>query len=429
MRSLMLCGFFFIAVVAWAGSVSASGDVRPEAAGVSSQRLAHIDRTMQEIVASGQAAGIVTYLSRNGKVIHLGAYGFADVEAERSIDPDTIFRIASQTKAFTSVAAMMLVEEGRLALSDPVSKFIPQFARTTVAVPKPKGGYDVVAAERPITVHDLLTHTAGISYGEGIASDRWEEAGIQGWYFADREETVSAVVERMAGLPMEAQPGNKFVYGYSTDILGVVIERVTGKTLKQVFTERLIEPLGLRDTTFYLRPDDEDRFTQVYSIQDGKLVVSADPKVGFGHYVDGPRMAFSGGAGLLSTARDYGRFLEMLRRGGTLDGRRYLSAKTVQLMTVNHVGSKFTEADFTPGDTGFGLGFEVVTDLGKSGNFGSTGLYGWGGAYHTDYWVDPVEEIVAIVLTQLRPSTGSQLHTKFQALVYQAIVEAYCCDD
>ncbi len=395
-----------------------------QSSGVSAERLGRLDDVMRRHVDEGKVAGTVVYVARAGKVVHLKAYGSADIEAARTMKPDTIFRIASQTKAFTSVAAMMLVEEGRLTLLDPVSDYIPEFANTTVAVPRTGGGYDVVPAKRKITVKDLLTQTAGIPYGLGVAQDRWKAADIQNWYFADRDEPVSAVVARMGALPMDAQPGERFVYGYGTDILGVVVERASGMSLDRFFQERLIDPLGLKDTSFYLPPAKRDRLAQMYSIVNGRVEVATDPKLGFGHYVDGPRKAFSGGAGLLSTASDYGRFLEMLRRGGELDGKRYLSPKTVALMTANHVGTKFADTGFTDGATGFGLGFEVVDDLGRAGRFSSAGTYSWGGAYHTTYWVDPEEQLVAILLTQLRPSTGSRLHTKFQALVYQAIVGA-----
>jgi CubicO group peptidase (beta-lactamase class C family) len=335
---------------------------------------------------------------------------------------DTIFRIASQTKALTSVAVLMLVEEGKIGLADPVSKFIPAFEKTTVALPPPAGAVAgspvaVVPAKRPITIRDLLTHTAGISYGFGPAQDQWKAAGIQGWYFADRSEPVSAVVERMAALPMDAQPGEKYVYGYNTDILGVVVEKVSGMTLAEFFQKRITGPLGLVDTQFYLPPAQKDRLAAVYAAKDGKIERATDPKTGQGHYVEGPRVAYAGGAGLLSTARDYGRFLQMLLNGGEIDGVRLLSPKTVELMTVNHVGSLYNDGNF-----GFGLGFEIVEDLGRAGRYGSVGEFRWGGAYHTYYWADPREKLVGVFMTQLLPAGDSDLHAKFRALVYQAIV-------
>jgi CubicO group peptidase (beta-lactamase class C family) len=275
----------------------------------------------------------------------------------------------------------------------------------------------VVPARRAITIRDLLTHTAGISYGSGPAAALWKAAGIEGWYFADRSEPVSAVVERMAALPMDSQPGEKYVYGYNTDILGVVVEKVSGMTLAEFFQKRITGPLGLVDTQFYLPPAQKDRLAAVYAAKDGKIERATDPKFGQGHYVEGPRVAYSGGAGLLSTARDYGRFLQMLLNGGEIDGVRLLSPKTVQLMTVNHVGSLYAD-----GTLGFGLGFDVTEDVGKSGRYGSVGAFGWGGAYHTIYWVDPQEKLVVDLMTQLLPAGDSQLQNRFRALVYSAIV-------
>jgi CubicO group peptidase (beta-lactamase class C family) len=394
----------------------------PESVGLSSQRLQTLRTVMQQYVDQGRVAGVVTYIARNGRVAELDAFGKSDVEANLPMKKDTIFRVASQTKAFTSVAAMMLVEEGKLGLADPVSRYIPAFKKTTVALPPPAGAVagspvTVVPAKREITIHDLLTHTAGISYGDGPAAALWKAAGIQGWYFADRSEPVAAVVERMAALPMDAQPGEKFVYGYNTDILGVVVEKVSGMTLAEFIQKRITGPLGLADTQFYLPPSQKDRLAAVYAARDGKIERATDPKVGQGQYVEGPRVAYAGGAGLLSTARDYGRFLQMLLNGGEIEGVRLLSPKTVQLMTVNHVGSLYSE-----GTLGFGLGFDVTEDVGKSGRYGSVGAFGWGGAYHTNYWVDPQEKLVGVLMTQLLPAGDSDLQPRFRALVYSSIV-------
>jgi CubicO group peptidase (beta-lactamase class C family) len=416
---LTLTALVLAAPVLWAETLPAA---TPESVGLSSERLQRLRAVMQQYVDEGRIAGVVTYVARNGRVALLEAFGKADVEANLPMRKDTIFRIASQTKAFTSVAAMMLVEEGKLGLADPVSRYIPAFKKTTVALPPPAGAVagspvTVVPAKREITIHDLLTHTAGISYGDGPAAALWKAAGIQGWYFADRSEPVSAVVERMAALPMDAQPGEKYVYGYNTDILGVVVEKVCGVTLAEFFQKRITDPLGLADTQFYLPPAQKNRLAAVYAAKDGKIERATEPKVGQGHYVEGPRVAFSGGAGLLSTAHDYGRFLQMLLNGGEIDGVRLLSPKTVELMTVNHVGSLFSD-----GTLGFGLGFDVIEDLGKASRYGTAGAFGWGGAYHTTYWVDPREKLVVDLMTQLLPAGDSDLHARFRALVYSSIV-------
>jgi CubicO group peptidase (beta-lactamase class C family) len=421
-RSAALFLFALLLVAPVLGAEALTPATTPESVGLSGERLQRLRTVMQEYADQGRVAGVVTYVARNGRVAHLEAAGMADIEAGREMRTDTVFRIASQTKALTSVAVMMLVEEGRIGLADPVARFLPAFEKTTVAVPGDDSSVKVVPAGRAITIHDLLTHTAGISYGEGPARDRWKAAGIQGWYFADRDEPVSAVVERMASLPMDAQPGERFVYGYNSDILGVVVEKVSGMTLAEFFEKRITGPLGLEDTMFYLPPAQRDRLAAVYAAKDGGIVRATDPRLGQGHYVEGPRVAFSGGAGLLSTARDYGRFLQALLEGGAIDGVRLLSPKTIELMTVNHVGPRLAEAWDDRHGMGFGLGFDMVVDLGEYARHGSLGAWGWGGAYHTTYWVDPKEDLVALLMTQLLPAGDSDIQRTFRALVYQSIV-------
>ncbi len=393
------------------------------AAEVSTERMARITRLLQSYVDQGRIAGAVVQVQRDGRTVYADAVGWRDKEARDPMRQDTIFRIASQTKALTSVAVMMLMEEGKLVLSDPIGKYLPEWRRTTVAVAKPDGGYDVVAAKRPITIRDLLTHTAGVSYGAGPAEKAWRDAGIYGWYFADRKEPVSAVVARMAALPMAEQPGAKFVYGYNTDILGVLVEKLSGQSLDRFLDERLIKPLGMRDTAFYVPQAKANRLATVYGADAGGVRRVPDPgawegsgHVGQGHYLNGPRVAFSGGAGLTSTAGDYSRFLEMLRRGGELGGRRYLGRKTVELM----VSDQLVDVPYQPG-MGFGLGFAVRTDLGKAGEPGSDGDYGWGGAYHSKYWVDPRERLTVVYMIQLLPAGDIDDHGKLRALVYQAL--------
>ena len=398
----------------------------PEELGFSPQRLERLTEAMQSYVDDDRLAGSVVLVARHGQIAYLKAFGQRDLESGAPMTEDAIFRIASQTKALTSVAAMILQEEGKLLITDPVGKYIPEFAQTTVAVPNEEDGYEVVPANRPITIRDLLTHTAGIGYGNGPAADTWKEAGIQGWYFADRDEPVGATIARMGALPMDAQPGEKYVYGYNTDILGVVIEKASGMTLDAFFQQRILGPLGMRDTHFYLPMEKKNRLATVYgSKEEGGLERVPDPghMVGQGAYVNGPRKSFSGGAGLLSTARDYARFLQMMANGGTLDGQRILSPKTVELMTSDHLRKLSHGFAFMGDGVGFGLGFSVLNDLGDRGKPGTVGEYGWGGAYHSTYWVDPEEDLVVVYFTQLLPARNSDVHDKLRVAIYQAILE------
>jgi len=421
-RTRVLAGLLLIILVsAPAFYAQALSRVAPERVGLSSERLKRLSAVLQGYVKDGKLPGGVVLVARRGHVAYLEAFGQRDREADSPMREDAIFRIASQTKALVSVGVMILQEEGRLFISDPVGKYLPEFRETTVAVSKEGGGYEVVKAKRAITIRDLLTHTAGIGYGGGVARDRWEAAGITGWYFANRDEPIAATISRLAALPFDAQPGERWVYGYSTDILGALIERVSGETLDSFLRSRILEPLGMKDTHFYLPESKADRLAVVYSARpSGGLERAPDPggMVGQGAYMNGPRKSYSGGAGLLSTAIDYARFLQMLLNGGELNGRRIISRKSVELMTVDHLGDK----TFRPGE-GFGLGFYVVKDLGARGVPGSVGEFGWGGAYHSAYWVDPKEQLVVVYFTQLIPAGDVDDHGKLRALVYQAIVE------
>ncbi len=391
---------------------------RPESVGLSSARLERLERFMQASVEEGRLAGAVTLIARRGKVAHLGAYGALDPAAAIPMPADAVFRVASQTKAVTSAAVMVLLEEGRLLLHDPVSKFIPEFKETKVAVPgkgRRPGRYDVVPADREITIRDLLTHTSGISYGDGPARAEYASAGIQGWFFADKPEPMGTYIRKLAGIPFDAQPGRKWIYGFSTDVLGHVVETVSGMSLAEFIDKRISGPLRMEDTHFFLPKEKLDRFTPVYGVgEDGSLELVET--AGDNAYVRGPRRCYSGGAGLLSTAEDYARFLLMLLYGGEYGGARILSPKSVELMTTDHVGD-------LRGSQGFGLGFWITDRLGPTGELGSVGSFGWGGAYHTTYWVDPAERLVAVFMTQLLPAGEGGLQAKFRSLVYQSIVD------
>lgn len=391
--------------------------------GFAPDRLARIDRFLQQAIDSNHIAGAVALVLRDGQVVYERAVGWADKEAGRRMTADAIFRIASQSKALTSVAVMALVEEGKLALGDRVSLYLPTFARSAVA-DKADSGRTPVPAKRAITIKDLLTHTAGISYGtEQRVASRYQAKGLGpaagwGWYTADKDEPICETMDRLGTLPFVAQPGEAFVYGYNTDILGCVVERVSGMPLDRFIETRITGPLGMRDTYFFLPPAARTRLTAVYaSDSTGHAARAPDGARGQGHYADGPRKSFAGGAGLLSTARDYARFLEMVRRRGELERVRILSPHAVDLMTTNQVGSLFS----TDG-LGIGLGFATTDRYGANG-MASVGSFFWGGAYGSTYWVDPKERLVGVFMIQQMPNR-SDVAGKLPTLVYQALVGA-----
>jgi CubicO group peptidase (beta-lactamase class C family) len=396
--------------------------VSGSAAAFAPDRLARIDRFLQERVDSNRVGGAVALVLRNGKVAYQKAVGWNDRESRRAMSQDAIFRIASQSKALTSTAILMLVEEGRIALGDNVSRFIPAYARTTVAS-RADSGRTVVPARRQITIKDLLTHTAGISYGtdafvaQQYAAKSLGPAAGWGWYTADKSEPVCETMERLASLPFVSQPGEAFVYGYNTDILGCVVERASGISLDEFIRTRITGPLGMRDTHFFLPESKRARLATVYaSDSSGHAVRAPNGPRGQGDYVEGPRRNFSGGAGLLSTAHDYARFLQMILNRGELDGVRILSPKMVDVMTSNQSGTLFSQ----PG-RGFGLGFETVDKLGADG-LKSVGTFGWGGAYGSNYFVDPAERLVVVFMINQLP-LNSDVASKFPTLVYQALVD------
>ncbi len=399
-------------------SAQALPTLSPEAAGMAGPRLERLKAAMQDSVNRQEIAGMVIVVMRGGRVVAFEPIGRMDVEKNVPMRKDAIFRLASMSKAVTSVAAMMLVEEGKLRLGDPVSKFLPAFKQTSVAVAGTGTRVGVVPAKREVTVRDLLTHTAGISYGSGPASEQWKAAGMYGWYLADRKEPIAPLMERLASLPFDAQPGEKFVYGYNTDILGAVIEKASGMPLDEFFRTRIFVPLKMNDSSFFLPPEKRDRLAVVYSAgPDGKIVRAPEPGTGQGEFVEGPRTCFGGGAGLVASANDYARFLQMLLNGGELEGVRLLSPKTVELMTSNHVKRLYGDDGI-----GFGLGFAVTEQVGPAGRYDTVGSYSWGSAYYSTFWVDPKEQLVAVFMTQLIPAGALDLQDRFRTLVYQSIV-------
>jgi len=392
--------------------------------GFSVERLARVDALLDSYVNDGRIAGVVALVLRDGKPVYQRAVGWADKEAGRKMTMDTEFRIASQTKALTSVAILQLMEEGKLTLNDKAGKWIPTFEKTQVSIRNENGvGTSLVAARRPITIRDLLTHTAGISYGvEPEIASLYEAKGLgpatgYGYYFSDKDEPICVTMERLGTLPFVAQPGDKYVYGYNTDILGCIVEKASGASLDEYIRSHITGPLGMKDTHFFLPMEKRDRFAAVYgSDADGKAVRQPEGQKGQGHYVDGPRKSFSGGAGLISTARDYATFLEALRNGGALGKVRILSPHAVELMTTNQVGKLRGETA-----NGFGYGFETHDRYGVSG-MESVGSWGWGGAYGTYYRVDPAAHLTTVFMIQLAPN-NTDFKDKFTAAVYQALLQ------
>jgi CubicO group peptidase (beta-lactamase class C family) len=420
-RLVLICLLILAAVPADSQSQSTAKPAPPLAppSGFAPDRLARIDRWLQEYVDKGQLPGAVALVLRDGRTVYERAVGWADKEANRRMTPDAIFRIASQSKAITSTAVLMLMEEGKLELADAVSRYLPTFAKTTIV---PLTG-DPAPSKRPITIRDLLTHTAGISYGgETRVAPAYIKANLgaataPGFYTADKDEPICVSMERLGTLPFVAQPGEAWVYGYNTDILGCVVERVSGQPLDEFIRTRITTPLGMRDTYFYLPTEKRTRLTAVYASGQDRIAVRApDGGRGQGHYVEGPRKSFAGGAGLLSTARDYARFLEMIRRGGALDGVRILAPKTVALMTTNLVGTLHSATGL-----GHGLAFETVDQAG-AGGLSSVGSFGWGGAYGSWYRVDPTERLTMVLMIQMFPN-NTDVRTKFPTMVYQALTE------
>jgi len=420
-RTNKVAHLLFAAVVSFAAALPAQAAAPP---GYSAERLARVDALLDSYVNDGRIGGIVALVLRDGKPMYSHAAGWIDKEAGRKMTMDAEFRIASQSKALTSVAILQLMEEGKLTVNERAGKYIPTFEQTTVLTRVENSTtFTIVPAKRPILIKDLLTHTAGINYGQGpdfgllyMPKGLGEAAGF-GWYFADKTEPICKTIETLGTLPFEAQPGERYVYGYNTDILGCIVEKASGATLDAFIRSHITGPLGMKDTYFYLPPEKKDRLAVVYgSDKDGKAVRQPEGARGQGHYVEGPRVSFSGGAGLVSTAHDYATFLEALRNGGALGKVRILSPHAVKLMTTNQIGDLKS-----PKGLGFGYGFETHDQYGVSG-MESVGSWGWGGAYGTYYRVDPAERMVTVLMVQMIPN-NTDLTDKFKASIYQSLID------
>ena len=395
----------------------------PETVGMSTERLERLDRVMQAYIDREEVAGAVTLVARRGKVVNFSAQGQRDVESGRAMTHDTIFRMASMTKPIASVALMMLYEEGHFQLRDPISKWLPEFAEMQVAIPAPErerltGRYKLVPAAGPITVQHVLTHTAGLANTyRGLTQPDFQALAAA----RKPDDTVGDMVKQLAKLPLNFHPGDRWEYGRATDVVGRLVEVMSGKTLDAFFRERIFGPLDMPDTHFYLPKSKLDRFAALYGLDDDGRIVLTEAPTADSRFVREPHVYFSGAGGLVSTARDYFRFQQMMLNGGQLDGARILSRKTVELMTANHTGD-FGIWLAGPG-YGFGLGYAIVTDLGPSATPRSEGSYYWGGAYGTIFWVDPSEELIGIMLTQMRPYTHLRIRDDLATMTYQAIVD------
>ena len=405
----------------------------PDQIGLAPDRLDQIVSLVEEAVERKEIAGAVTFVARLGRVGHLAAVGWRDIERGAPMETDTLFRIASMTKSVTSVAVMQLYESGALLLSDPVSRYLPAFADMQVLTPSVDGDgsrYTLEPARRPITIRHLLTHTSGIGYrflSPPYLAPYYLESDLSDG-FTQTEGTIGDMVDRLAALPLAHQPGEGFTYGLSVDVLGRVIEVITGETLADYLTAEIFDPLGMFDTAFYVDAEQSPRFASIYRPRGDGLeklpetpVVSADRRTIYSssYPYDGPQTYFSGGAGLSSTIPDYARFLQALLNGGELDGARILGRRTVRLMTRDHL------IGLGVPDTGrrFGLGFSISRDPGLTGGPRSEGAFGWRGFFNTVYWVDPEEQLIAIIMTQLYPNNRSPLTDKFEVAVYSAILD------
>jgi len=397
----------------------------PESAGMSTERLKRIDANMSEWLASGKLNGAVALIVRNGKIVYDKAFGYDDFEKTRPMKTDMIFRIASQSKAITSTAIMILYEEGKLLLDDPISKYIPEFSKPVVLdkFNEKDSSYTTVPAKREVTIRDLLTHTSGIGYaqiGSKESNAIYGKAGVTAGIGVPYGEDLATDIKKLAKLPLMHQPGEKWTYGLNTDVLGYLVEILSGQSLDEFLRKRIFDPLGMNDTYFYLPSSKYNRLVHIFVEKDGKLTLPDAIEQNGTFIVDYPKKPgtyFSGGAGLSSTVMDYAIFLQMLLNGGEYNGKRILSRNTVRMMTMNQIG------DLSNGVNKFGLGFGLTTERGSSLLPTPEGVFEWGGAFSTTYWADPKEKLIGIIYRQLWGSTQRDVPNKFKVLVYQAIVD------
>lgn len=389
----------------------------PESVKVSPERLERIDKMIQESIDNGWVAGAVGLIARDGKIIYNRSFGVSDIDSKSPMKNDAIFRIASQTKAVVSIAAMTLFEEGKFLLDDPVSKYIPEFANPQVIdkFNEKDTTYTTVPARREITIRDLFTHTSGIDYagiGSPVMKAIYAKAGITGGFGGDKV-TIGDDIRLLAKLPLAHHPGERFTYGLNVDVIGYLIEVISGEPLDQFLRKRVLDPLGMNDTWFYLPEEKQDRLVKVNTENSDRKVVSMPQDM-----VNYPLMKgtyFSGGAGLSSTIKDYAVFLQMLHNNGEYNGARIISRRTVELITSNQIGS------LNIGRDKFGLGFEITTREGQAELGVTEGSFSWGGYFGTTYWADPRERLVCLLFMQQVPLSHNEIERKFKAMVYQAL--------
>jgi CubicO group peptidase (beta-lactamase class C family) len=395
--------------------------VTPESVGFSPSRLTRIDAHMQRYVDKGKLSGIIAAIARRGQLAYREKFGQMDLEAGKPMELDTIFRIYSMSKPITSVAVMMLYEEGRFMLYDPVSRFIPGFKHCKVFARETESGFELEDLEREITILDLLTHTSGLSYGfepEALYVDKLYQQRIWEARQEGREVALDELIREITRLPLAFQPGSAWNYSMATDVLGYLVQVVAELPFEQFLHERIFEPLGMVDTDFYVPEGKVDRFAALYGPAEGGEIKVLDGQTGRDY--TRPTRCPSGGGGLVSTTADYMRFAQMMLNQGELDGTRLLGRKTVEWMTTNHLPLHLHP--FEDPWRGFGLGVDVWTSL-AGHPLGSMGRYGWGGAAGTRFWVDPQEELIGLLMIQFMPGGHYPIQDEFTVLVYQALVD------
>ena len=452
-KKLIIISSFVFSISIFSSSYEASQ------AGMSYERLEKIAPTLSEHIKEGRFPGFITAVARKGRVVHFETQGFSDIEKQIPLQKDSLFRIYSMSKPITGVALMILIEEGKIRLNDPVSLYIPEFAETKVMVMNQDGSFTTEKLDREITIRDLATHTSGIAYSftaNDALQEIYEKEKLSPYFFIDNLDTakigdsvvikseksfpdICAFSEGLASkAPLMHQPGEKYTYSMGMDVLGCVIERASGKTFDIFLKERIFGPIGMKDTSFFVPESKKDRFTSLYAypgdlrelipgmegkIPEDLLMIKIDDRSYSPYLVKAS--VFDGGSGLVSTTEDYLKFAQMLLNGGKLDDVRILSRKSVELLSSNHLRKEVlnrtgSDDDYVTEGIGFGITVGVITDTGLTGQYGSNGMYFWGGAASTIFWIDPAEELVAVAMTQLLASPWP-LRETFSALVYQSI--------